>query len=217
MRKEKSAGVLLHVGGVGVQFDIGHAPGQLELTLAEVLRYDHHVGTHERRVADVAESLARQIGDQANDCRVFQVKVASEPACDVDVAQVFKPQPYLIEHQCHGGVDGGLGADDVLDVDLGNDQRLADGTLVGWREGIVGAASFHADGRAGAHAVELAGGVNPAREEQVGDQVDHAGTADAAGRDVPHGGVVGHARGRVNRGLLARNGGGAHPAFNTDR
>ena len=35
MRKEESAGVLLHVGGVGVQFEVGHAPVQLELSLAE--------------------------------------------------------------------------------------------------------------------------------------------------------------------------------------
>ena len=166
----------------------GDALGALALGLGD----QAELGAQGRRVADVADLLERERGDEPDPERAPDRDVVSEPAGQHQLGDLLAGDPgHVLEHR-HARGDGALGQLDLADVVLRQHDLRRGAGLAGTDQDELAllAADDHALPQAGREPVAVIhldepGMVDDARVEHPRQGVDDAGAADAEGRGLP--------------------------------
>lgn len=216
MRQKQRRRVFVHVFRLHAQIEVCDFRRQFVLFLPVPFRNQRHIRARQRRIADEFELLLRQRGHKADRPRAVGVEVAAEAAGDVHGTEVAEVHADLAEHHAAGREDRSLGADDVADVVLGDVDVAARGAFLRSGQDVPGLPAGGLDRLARPAAVQLARGVQPAGFEEVRQQRDHAGAADA-GRLSPADDGTGRQAGRLVHfrpfhGALARAHAAVQPA-----
>ena len=141
-------------------------------------RAHHCVGAGKRGVAEVGKQTPVDIGQHADAHGVFHVDARADAAGNVDMLENRHVHIQRREHDVDGGEDRALGADERVDVDLG-DRNFASGfALVGSCENVPAHAVLVV-GDSVALADEFALRGDDGGAVELGNYIDDARTADA--------------------------------------
>ena len=168
----------IHVARVGAQLQVGHVGGnfgQLDICL---VAHHHGVSAGQGGVADVVELLQLHVREHANVHGVLHVDAGADAAGHIHLVNGLHAHVHAGKQGGDGGEDGALGPDEIVDVHLVDGHLPAGFGLVGVGDDVA------------AHAMRIPPdpvtlpdeqtlGIDDAAAEELGDDVDDAGAADA--------------------------------------
>ena len=125
----------------------------------------------QRNVLSILRRIAPDVRKAPSTVKIFalgdEIEEAPEAAGDVDGGQVAETESDALQHQGRGRVDGGFGADDVVDLGLADPDRLAAPAPLRRDYQVAPATTIDADGVASPFPIQLARSVDPAGQEQA--------------------------------------------------
>ena len=125
MGEKERGDVFIHIMRFGGKIDIRHILVKPVRLRQGRSRKDRHARAGKRRIAHEFIRVAPGVGQEADKDGVFDIKVISEPAGNIDLRDVRKRLLDFIQKRHYGAVDGAFRTLEILDVFIPDDDILA--------------------------------------------------------------------------------------------
>ena len=165
---------LIHVLRVRHQVDVGHHPGDVLDPAERLLAEECRAGAGDGRVADELDAVVRHVRQHAELDGAADIEVVAEAAGEADPLDVVHGHTDALDEDGDGGVDGGLRADEIAHVGLGQHDVVVDGGLLAGDDDELKLAVLLDQPPAAAGALELAVAAEHAGAVHLGQQVEQA-------------------------------------------
>ncbi len=196
---------------VGRKFNIGHAGCNIGDAAAHRMINQRQISAAHRCVAQKVKTIPGNIREQPNFDGFFHIDIFAKRAADENFGSHFQGDADAIGQYTKPGVDGGFGAQQIINIHIGDDDVLIDGAFIGPGNHILAAVIAFAHARRIQFGVDAATFIDYAGEEHLGQQGDQATATQTSGLDSANHAERGIIRIAIHPNFLDGAFGGAHP------